>query len=389
MDNFTYYSPTKVLFGKGGEANVGEVIKGYGFRKVLLHYGGGSIKRSGLYGVIMKSLSDAGIAFVELGGVEPNPKLPLVREGIALCKAENVELILAVGGGSVIDSSKAMGMGLMLDGDVWDIYRGLVVPAKTVPVGVVLTISAAGSELSNSSVITNPDGGFKRGHNNDVCRPLFAILNPALTFTVDKFQTACGIVDILMHTIERFFGTPAQTMLSDSFAEGLMRTVIDAGKRVMANPEDYDARGELMWASSLSHNGITGNGRTGDWASHQMEHEISGLFDRVAHGAGLSVVFPAWAKYVCHVDYARFAQFAVNVWGITPGNSDEETAYAGIDAAKAFFKSLGMPTSLTDLEIGADSIKPMAEKAYAWRETMGFFKPLRKPDVVEIYKLAL
>ena len=389
MDNFIYHSPTKVLFGKGGEANAGEIIKGYGFQKVLLHYGGGSVKRTGLYDVVTKSLADAGVSFVELGGVEPNPKLPLVREGIALCRAEKVDMILAVGGGSVIDSSKAIGMGLKLDCDIWDIFAGKTRPVTTVPVGVILTLAAAGSELSNSCVITNPDGGLKRGHNNDICRPLFAILNPALTVTVDKFQTACGIVDILMHTVERFFGTPARTMLTDSFAIGLMRTVIDAGKRAMANPADTDARGELMWASSLSHNGITGNGRTGDWASHQMEHEISGMFDRVAHGAGLSVVFPAWAQYVCHVDYARFAQFAVEVWDIAPGNSDEETAFAGIDAAKAFFKSLDMPTSFADLGIGEESIAPMAEKSFASQETRGFFTPVRKADMIEIFKLAL
>jgi len=389
MDNFVFHSPTKVIFGKGEEANVGGLIKGYGFGKVLLHYGGGSIQKSGLYDVVTKSLREAGVAFVELSGVEPNPKLPLVREGIALCRNEGVDIILAVGGGSVIDSAKAIGMGLPMDADVWDIYSGAFRPTATVPVGVILTLAAAGSELSNSSVITNPAQMLKRGHGNDVCRPLFAILNPALTFTVSKFQTACGVVDILMHTIERFFGTPARTELTDALAESLMRTVITAGKKAFENPEDYEARGDIMWASSLSHNGLTGNGRTGDWASHQLEHEISGMFDRVAHGAGLSVVFPAWARYVCKHDYARFARFAVNVWGVIHNGSNEETAHAGIDAAEAFFRSLDMPTRLTDLGIGAESIEGMAKQAYGARDSFGFFTPIRPEDTVAIYKLAL
>jgi len=389
MDNFLYHSPTKVFFGRGEEEKIGAILQSYAIRKVLLHYGGGSIRQSGLYDTVVSSLCASGIAFIELGGVEPNPKLPLVRKGIELCRAENVELILAVGGGSVIDSSKAIGMGLKMKADVWDLYSGAHRVTETLPVGVILTLAAAGSELSNSSVITNPETKLKRGHNNDVSRPLFAVLNPALTFTVSKFQTACGIVDIIMHTAERYFGTPAQTELTDSFAEGLMRTTIAAGKRAYADPNDYEARGELMWASSLSHNGLTGNGRTGDWATHQMEHEISGMFDRVAHGAGLSVLFPAWAKYVYKHNPARFAAFAVRVFGVTHTGNDEETALTGILAAEAFFKSIDMPTRLADLDIGEESIEPMAAQAFGARETMGFFTPICKQDMIAICKLAL
>ena len=389
MDNFVFCSPTKVLFGECVEKQVGGLIREYGFKKVLLHYGGGSIQKTGLYDSVTQSLQQSGVAYAELGGVSPNPKLSLVREGITFCREEKVDFILAVGGGSVIDSAKAIGMGLRMGGDVWDIYTGKHKAVETVPVGVILTLAAAGSELSMSSVITNEEMKLKRGQNNEVCRPLFAMLNPALTFSVSKFQTACGIVDIIMHTLERYFGTPSQTMLTDSMAEGLMRTVMDAGKRAYANPEDYDARGELIWASSLSHNGITGCGRTGDWATHQLEHEISGMFDHVAHGAGLSVMYPAWARYVCKTDYARFAQLAVNVWGVAPCASEKETAHAGIDAAEAFFKSLDMPTRLPELGVGAECIDGLVSQAYLTRESFGAFKPILKDDAAAIYRLAL
>ena len=294
MENFNYYTPTRVVFGRGTENQTGELVKQQGCRKVLVHYGGNSAKKSGLLDRIFRSLEEAGIDYVSLGGVVPNPRLSLVYEGIELCKKKQVDFILAVGGGSVIDSAKAIGYGMANEGDVWDFYEGKRQATACMPIGAVLTISAAGSEMSNSSVITNENGWLKRGYNTDYCRPKFAVMNPELTMTLPKYQTASGCVDIMMHTMERYFNQSDNMELTDGFSEHLIRTVMKNAKILMEHPDDYNARAEVMWAGSLSHNGLMGCGTDGgDWASHQLEHELGGMFD-VAHGAGLAAVWSSW-----------------------------------------------------------------------------------------------
>ena len=316
INNFTYYTPTKVVFGKGAEDSVGKLVKEQRCKKVLLHYGSGSVKRTGLLDRIKASLENEAIGYIELGGVVPNPRLSLVYEGIKLCKDEGVDFILAVGGGSAIDSAKAIGYGVANEGDVWDFYEYTRVPEACLPIGTVLTIAAAGSEMSNSSVITKEEGWVKRGLNNDACRAKFAVMNPELTYTLPEYQTSSGCVDILMHTMERYFNNSDNMQLTDELSEGLMRTVIDNAKILMKTPMDYDARAEIMWASSLSHNGLMQCGNSGgDWASHKIEHEIGGMFD-VAHGAGLAAIWGSWARYVCKNRLDRFEKFALNVMGV-------------------------------------------------------------------------
>ena len=308
MENFNYYTPTRVVFGRGTESETGALVKAQGCGKVLVHYGSGSVVRSGLLDRVYKSLDDAGISYVSLGGVVPNPRLSLVYEGIELCRKEGVDFILAVGGGSVIDSAKAIGYGLANEGDVWDFYEGKRMPSGCMPIGVVLTISAAGSEMSNSSVITNENGWLKRGCNTDYGRVKFAVMNPEITMTLPKYQTASGCVDIMMHTMERYFNQSENMELTDGISEHLIRTVMRNAKILMDEPDNYDARAEVMWAGSLSHNGLTGCGTDGgDWASHQLEHELGGMFD-VAHGAGLAAVWGSWARYVLDARPARFFQ---------------------------------------------------------------------------------
>lgn len=369
MYDFEYYAPTKVEFGKGSESKLAMLLSEQGCKKVLLHYGGGSAERSGLLAVVRSAMREAGCSWVELGGVQPNPRLSLVYRGIELCRAEGVDFILAVGGGSVIDSAKAIGYGLKDDGDVWDFYEGTRRPTACMPVGVVLTIAAAGSEMSNSSVITKEaeGGDLKRSCNSNYARPRFAVMNPELTFTLPDYQTACGCTDILMHTMERYFTSGGNMELTDALAEGLMRTVI-ANARVLKNkPHDYDARAEVMWASSLSHNGLTGCGNNGgDWAVHGIEHELGGLYD-VAHGAGLAAVWTAWAYYVYKDCLARFYKFAVQVMGVRPCGTRQEIAREGIDAFNAFLKEIGMPTTLTELGVNptAEQYKLMAERCAA------------------------
>ena len=344
MQNFTFHTPTKVFFGKGTEKQVGEIIKSYGFSKVLFHYGSGSIKKTGLYDTVVSALRESGIAFVELGGVEANPKLSMARKAAELARAEKVDMILAVGGGSVLDSAKAAAAGALNDCDPWEFNSKKRVPQKALPVGTILTLAASGSETSDSCVITNEDGWLKRGFNAPCNRPLFSIMNPELTYTVGKYQTGCGIVDIMMHTLERYFSLNEDNPLTDALSEGLVRTVIEAGRRAIENPEDYEARAALMWAGSLSHNGLTGCGKEYMMRCHQLEHELSGAYDRIAHGAGLAVIFPAWAKYIFPYNITRFAQYAVNVWG-APMNFEhpERTAQAGIGATEQYFRSMGMP----------------------------------------------
>lgn len=392
MEQFSFYTPTKVIFGKGVQSQVGAVIKSYGFKKILFHYGSGSIKKSGLYDQIVASLRENGIEFVELGGVQPNPKLSLSRKAAQLCIDEKVEMILAVGGGSVLDSSKSAAAGAANHCDPWEFSSGARVLEKSLPVGAVLTIAAAGSEMSDSCVITNEEGWFKRGFNSDHNRPLFAIMNPELTYTVSKYQTACGVTDIMMHTLERYFCMNGDVALTDHLAEGLLRSVIEAGKVVMDKPDDYEARATLMWASSLSHNGLTGCGRNFMMRCHQIEHELSGMYDRVAHGAGLAVIFPAWAKYIYKNEKAlpRFCQFAQRVWGIEMDfEHPERTALAGIEACENFFKSLGMPVRLSELDVDDTKFDEMAEKCtFFGKRVLKDYIPLGKTEIIEIYNLA-
>lgn len=391
MENFVYYTPTRVVFGKNAEAETGRLVKEQGCQKVLLHYGGGSVKRSGLLERIEDSLRENGVSYVSLGGVVPNPRLSKVYEGIALCRQEGVDFILAVGGGSVIDSAKAIGYGLANDCDVWDFYAKKAVPKACAPIGAVVTIAAAGSEMSDSSVITNEDGWLKRGCNSDLCRCRFAVMNPELTYTLPAYQTACGCADILMHTMERYFTTDMNAELTDQIAEGLMRTVIHNAKILVERPDDYNARAEVMWAGSLSHNGLTGCGVAGDWASHQLEHELGGMFD-VAHGAGLAAVWGSWARYVYREDVQRFAQFAVNVMGVEPGGcSAEELADKGIEAMEAFYRSIGMPTSIHEMgvDVTGEQLHELAYKcSFGNTRTIGNFRKLAMEDMEKIYTMA-
>ena len=391
MKNFVYYTPTRVVFGKNAEAETGRLVKEQGCQKVLLHYGGGSVKRSGLLERIEDSLRENGVSYVSLGGVVPNPRLSKVYEGIALCRQEGVDFILAVGGGSVIDSAKAIGYGLANDCDVWDFYAKKAVPKACAPIGAVVTIAAAGSEMSDSSVITNEDGWLKRGCNSDLCRCRFAVMNPELTYTLPAYQTACGCADILMHTMERYFTTDKNAELTDQIAEGLMRTVIHNAKILVERPDDYNARAEVMWAGSLSHNGLTGCGVAGDWASHQLEHELGGMFD-VAHGAGLAAVWGSWARYVYREDVQRFAQFAVNVMGVEPKEgAAEQLAVKGIEAMEAFYRSIGMPTSIHEMgvDVTGEQLHELAYKcSFGNTRTIGNFRKLAMEDMEKIYTMA-
>ena len=391
MQGFEYYTPTKVVFGKETENQAGALVKEFKGTKVLVHYGTGSVKRSGLLDRVLASLDQAGIPHVELGGAVPNPRLSLVYEGIELCRKEGVDFILAVGGGSAIDSAKAIAYGVKDEGDVWDFYAKIRVPQDALPVGVVLTLAATGSEMSNSSVITNEDGWLKRGCNCDLSRPRFAIMNPELTYTLPPYQTACGCVDILMHTMERYFTTDKNTGLTDEISEALMRTVLHNAKIVIDQPYDYTARAEIMWAGSLAHNGLTGCGRTGDWASHQLEHELSGMFD-VAHGAGLAAIWSSWARYVYQADAERFARFAVQVMGISEqSQTREELALEGISAMERFYHQIGMPVSVSELGIllTEEQCRQLAYHcSFEGTRSIGGFRTLNQSDMEQIYKSA-
>lgn len=392
MKNFSYYTPTQVVFGRGSEDKVAEMVQQYGGTKVLLHYGGQSAVRSGLLQKVENQLAAAGIAYVTLGGVVPNPRLSLVHEGIALCRKEGVDFLLAVGGGSVIDSCKAIGYGVPYEGEVWDIYLGKHKPTASLPLGVVLTIPAAGSEMSDSSVITNEDGGIKLGTNSNLCRARFAIMDPERTYSLPAWQTACGVTDIIMHTMERYFSKETDAEITSALAEGLIRTLITEGTKVMADPQNYEARANIMWASSLSHNGLTGCGNGCDWATHKIEHELSGMFD-VSHGAGLAAVWGSWARYSREENMARFVRFARDVMQIdTTGMSEMEASEAGIAAMEAFFRSLGMPTDIHTLlgrEVTEAEMAEMAQKCTCGdTKTVGGLRVLNEADVLAIYHLA-
>ena len=392
MKDFNFYAPTRVVFGRESEAKLPELIRQYGGTKVLIHYGGGSARRYGLLDKVEQMLHEADIDFVELGGVVPNPLLSKVKEGIGLCCREGVDFILAVGGGSVIDSSKAIAYGVPYEGDVWDFWDGKAVPQVSLPVGVILTIPAAGSEMSSSTVITQDEGMLKRGFNSDLCRCKFAIMNPERTYTLPPYQTAAGATDIMMHTMERYFSKYEDATLTDAIAEALLRTVKDAAFEVLKNPEDYRNRANIMWASSLSHNDLTECGTEKDFAVHKLEHELSGLFG-VTHGAGLAALWGSWARYVMDKHLSRFVQFAVNVMGVTNDFSDPRaTALRGIEAIERFFQQIGMPTSIPAL-IGRKATDEEIETLVAkcsrgGKITLGAMEILKTPDMTAIYRLA-
>lgn len=392
MFDFKYFTPTKVLFGKNTENKVADLIQEFGGKKVLIHYGGGSVIRSGLMQKVTDKLDTAGIKYVKLGGAVPNPRLSLVYEGIELCKKEGLDFILALGGGSAIDSAKAIGYGVMNDGDVWDLYDYKKQAKACMPLGVILTLAATGSEMSDSSVITKEEGLVKRGYSSDFCRPRFAILNPELTMTLPDYQTACGCTDIMMHTMERYFTNGGNMELTDSMAEALLRTVKENAKILARDPKNYDAHAEVMWAGSLSHNGLTGCGNDGgDWMTHKLEHELGGLYD-VAHGAGLAAIWGSWARYVYKNCLPRFKRYAINVMGITPNaGSDEEIALKGIEAMEDFYREIKMPTNLRELGVNAtdDDLMLMAHKcAVGVNGGKGSARFLKEEDMLEIYKMS-
>jgi hypothetical protein len=388
MDNFTFHNPTKILFGRGMENEVGAEVARYS-RRILLHFGGGSIKKSGLYDRVVASLKRAGVEWVELGGVKPNPRLGLVHEGVKLCREQKLDFVLAVGGGSSIDSSKAIAMGAANDGEVWDYFVGKRELTRALPVATILTIPAAGSESSTASVVTNEDGWIKRGFNSELLYPKFSVLNPELAFTLPAFQVACGSADIMSHLMERYFTNSRNVAFIDRLLEATMKTVIAQAPKVLAKSTDYDAWSELMWAGTIAHNNLLNTGRVGDWGSHDIEHEISGIYD-VAHGAGLAVVFPAWMKHVLDHDLDRFVQWSVRVWNVELDMFDKEvTARAGIARLEAFFHSIGLGTTLASLKVGTDRIDEMARKATDGdTRRIGNFVKLDSAQVAKVLKLA-
>lgn len=392
MKDFHYYAPTEVVFGADAENQTGKMVKKYGGTKVLVHYGGGSVVRSGLLDVVCKSLEAEGISYVTLGGVVPNPRVSLVREGIELCRKEGVDFLLAVGGGSVIDSMKAISVGVPYKGDVWDFYIRKAFDRECLPTSCVLTIPAAGSEMSDGSVITNDEGGLKKDYCINEFRCKFAIMNPVRTYTLPAWQTACGAVDMVMHTMERYFSKDDDMEVTDAVAEAVMRTAMDSVHVVLNEPENYRHRAQLMWAGSLAHNDLTGCGTSGDWATHNLEHELSGMFD-VSHGAGLAALWGSWARYVLSENPTRFARFAVNVLGMTNNfKNTEETALAGIAKMEDFYRSIGMPVNIHELigrKITDAEIEEMADKCSNYgANTVGCLKELKREDMVAIYKMA-
>lgn len=389
MENFTFYAPTYFAFGRETETETGKYVKRFGGTKVMIHYGGGSVVRSGLLDRVKKSLEKEQIDYVELGGVKPNPRSGLVYEGIELCRKEKVDFLLAVGGGSTIDSAKAIAAGVPYDGDFWDYYRGKSVE-KALSVGTVLTIAAAGSEGSPDSVITYENGMFKRGATGEALRPKFTILNPALTQTLPAYQTACGITDIMAHLYERYLTNTKEVEVTDRVIEALMLTMIHEGPRVIEDPDNYEARANILWAGMMAHNNCCGVGRSQDWTSHDIEHELSALYD-CAHGAGLAVVMPAVFTYNMNHDVMRFAQAAVRVWGCQMDfEHPERTAKAGIEALRSFLISIGMPRNFAELGAKEEDIEKMAHSACFGdvREgTLGGFVELHQEDVEKIYRL--
>ena len=392
IKDFNFYAPTRVVFGKESEKNIGKLVKEYGGSNVLVHYGGGSAERSGLLNVVRQQLTDAGLAFVELGGVVPNPLLSKVYEGIDLCRQHQIDFILAVGGGSVIDSAKAIGYGVSYAGDVWDFWEGKAKPVDCLPIGAVLTIPAAGSEMSSSCVITKDEGLIKRGINSDLCRCKFAVMNPERTYTLPPYQTAAGATDIMMHTMERYFSNYVDMTLTDAIAEALLRTVMDSARIVMKEPQNYRHRAQIMWAGSLAHNDLTECGTEKDFATHRLEHELSAVYG-VTHGAGLAALWPSWARYVKAKHLSRFVQFAVNVMGVTNDFAHpEETAEKGIQAIEQFYREIGMPTNITELlgrQITEEEIDVLVDKcSRGGTITVGAMEVLSAKEMRDIYEMA-
>lgn len=395
MQAFEFYCPTKIYFGKGAEAKVGEAVKHFGGTKVFIVYGGHSAVKSGLIARIEQTLTDAGLEHMSFGGVQPNPRLSHAREGVQKALAFGADFILGVGGGSVMDTSKAIAHGVANpETDIWDLWSKKAALTKTSKLGAVLTISAAGSETSDSAVLTNDETTLKRGLNTDLQRPLFAIMDPELTYTLPRYQVGCGVVDIMMHTLERYFnpGHPSNRM-TDEIAEGLLRTVIDAGRVAMQDSHNYDAMSEIMWAGSLSHNNLTGLGGVKDFSVHQFGHELSGMFD-AAHGATLSVMWPQWARYVVNTDPARFAHYGEAVWRLTrkDGESDRDLALRAIDTTEEFFRSIDMPTTFTELGIGVlseEQLRELAERCtFFHTRVVGKFCPLDYDGILAVYRMA-
>lgn len=390
MIDFTFQNPTKIIFGKDSLSHLGEEVSRYG-TKVLLVYGGGSIKRIGLYDQVMSILNDLGASVWEISGVQPNPRLELVRQGIAICREQGVELVLAVGGGSAIDTAKAIANGACYDGDVWELFTGEGTNTEVLPLGTILTLPAAGSEMSDSSVITREADLCKRGRNTPLNFPKFSILNPEYSYTLPPFQTACGVVDIMAHMMERYFTTVENVELIDRMTEGAILTVMNNAPLALNNPTDYNARAEIMWAGCLAHNTLFQTGRVGDWASHKLEHELSALYD-MAHGAGLAIMFPAWMKYVLPRGGAKkLAQFATRVLNVPEDfGSTEAIATEGIARLEKFYRSLGLSTTLSENKIDDKDFERMAERAVQLAGgKVGNFYPIYAADALEIYKLAL
>lgn len=386
MDNFNFYSPTEFVFGMNRENECGELVKKYGGTKVLIHYGGGSAVRSGLIDRVKASLDAAGIPHVELGGVKPNPHDSLVYKGIEIVRENGIDFILAVGGGSTIDSSKAIAMGVPYKGDFWDFYEGKTSAACALPIGVVQTIAAAGSEGSGDSVITKEDGMLKRGASSEHIRPKFAVQNPALLCTLPAYQTACGITDIMAHVFERYFTNTLEVEITDRLCEAVLLTMVKEGPRAIADPTNYQVRANIMWAGTVAHNGVVGCGRSQDWNSHAIEHELSALYD-CAHGAGLAVIMPAWMEYVVDHNVMRFAQMATRVFGCQMNfENPKATALEGIKAFRRFLHSIGMPINFAELGAKEEDIPKMVEKLNPG-DGWGFV-PLKAKDVAAIYTIA-
>lgn len=388
MENFQFYSPTEFVFGRDTEDRAGELVKKHGGSKVLIHYGGGSAERSGLLGRVRASLDKAGISYTELGGVKPNPRDTLVYEGIELCRKEGIDFILSVGGGSTIDSSKAIALGVPYNGDFWDFYCGKAEAKAALPVGTVLTIAAAGSEGSGDSVITKEDGGLKRGTGTDLIRPRFSILDPQLTCTLPAYQTACGATDIMAHVFERYFTNTTEVEVTDRLCEAVLLTMIKETPRVIADPNNYDARANIMWAGTVAHTNIVGVGREQDWNSHGIEHELSALYD-CAHGAGLAVIMPAWMEFVYKHNALRFAQAATRIWGCQMDfEHPEVTALEGIKRFRRFLHSIGMPVNFAELGAREKDIPALVEKFGIGDGRTGGFVHLSAEDIAEIYRIA-
>ena len=388
MDNFQFHSPTEFIFGRGTEAKAGEMVKKYGGTKVLIHYGSGSAVRSGLIDCVKKSLDESGIAYTEFGGVQPNPRDTLIYKGIELCRSEGVDFILSVGGGSCIDSSKAIALGVPYDGDFWDFYGTGKTVEKALPIGTVLTIAAAGSEGSGASVVTKEEGSLKRDVGSDLLRPRFSILDPELTCSLPAYQTACGATDIMAHVFERYFTNTREVEITDRLCEAVLLTMIKETPRVIAQPDNYEARANIMWAGTVAHNDIVGVGRSQDWNSHGIEHELSALYD-CAHGAGLAVIMPAWMEFVYKHDVMRFAQMAVRIWGCQMNfEFPDETALEGIACFRRFLHSIGMPINFEELGAKEEDIPKLVDKFGIGDGRTGGFVHLSAQDVATIYRIA-